>query len=68
MSAGNYGHLVVAVLDENFRRHGRHTPETLTDQAAYVQWRVGEIKDGRGVESTPKRRDEAGNNDAWTRY
>ncbi len=48
MSTANYSQLITAVLSEAYREFGKPTPETRDDIAAWVRWRVNEIREGRG--------------------
>ena len=65
----NYGHLIVAVLDDCYRRFGPPlTPADVADQAAWVRCRVEDIRAGRSVPVEPPVRDLPANDDAWTRY
>ena len=69
MSTANYGHLIVAVLDDCFRRFGKPKDASdLADQAAWVRCRVQDIRDGRPIDTpvkpSPQRADPS-RDDAW---
>jgi hypothetical protein len=69
MSTANYGHLVVAVLDDCYRRFGKPKDASeLADQAAWVRCRVQDIRDGRPIDQPrhAPRRDDPARDDAWT--
>ncbi len=50
---GNIGPLIVAVLDSCYRQFGAPTPETIGDHAAWVKWRVEQLRDGTAPKFEP---------------
>ncbi len=67
MSVANYSSLIVAVLDDGFRRFGKpQTREEVSDMAMWVRCRVEDIKAGRPIDRPVRSRDQPDRDNAWT--